>query len=255
MNAVVVLEWEFSPPDYFEEAFEIPHQDCTMTIADGKVRAEIEPATFEANPNMRKELHDVSNSMFLTELFSTRRAYKLSKSTMTRVDPDGLRHFFLEAEPGHYQISGKTVDSQVTDKDGNVISDSKRDRIEKKRRLRELVSKHYAIDATLASLLQGYDRAVRNPNSELVRLYEIREALIKKFGNKKSALSKLDISSSKWDRFGRLCNDPTLRQGRHGGRAGEALRDATEGELTEARETARAMIDGYLNHLEAPTGT
>ena len=186
MNAVVVLEWAFKPPDYFEE--EISRQGFTMTIADGRVQAKIESATYEANPNMRQGLHDDLNIMFLTEQLLTHRAFELSSSKMTRVHPDGRRDIFMDAEPGHYLICGMTVDFEVIDKDGNVISDSKRDRIEKKRRLRELVSRHYATDSTLASLLQGNDRAVRNPNSELVYLYEIREALIKKFGNKKSAL-------------------------------------------------------------------
>ena len=54
---------------------------------------------------------------------------------MTRVHPDGRRDFFLEAEPARFVITGHPVDFQVRDKDGNIIADSKRDRIEKKRAL------------------------------------------------------------------------------------------------------------------------
>ncbi len=254
MNAVVVLEWNFSPPDYFEEALEISRQDYTMTIADGKVQAKIDSAIYEANLSMRQALHDALNDRFLGVQLLTHRAYELSSSTMTRVHPDGHRDIFMEAEPGRIVISGNAVDFQVIDKDGNVISDSKRDRIEKKKSLAELVTTHRATDGLLASLLRSYDAAVRDPNNELVHLYEVREALSVKFGGENGARSALGITSSQWSRLGQLCNNEPLRQGRHRGKTGGALRDATEGELAEARGIARAMIEAYLQNVDASTG-
>ncbi len=254
MNAVVVLEWKFSPPDYFEEALEISRQDYTMTIADGKVQAKIDSAIYEANPSMRRALHDALNDRFLGVQLLTHHAYELSSSTMTRVHPDGHRDIFMEAEPGRFVISGKAVDFQVIDKDGNVISDSKHDRIEKKKSLAELVTTHRATDGLLASLLRSYDAAVRDPNNELVHLYEVREALSVKFGGENGARSALGITSSQWSRLGQLCNNEPLRQGRHRGKTGGALRDATEGELAEARGIVRAMIEAYLQHVDATTG-
>jgi hypothetical protein len=254
MNEVMVLEWNFSPPEYFEEALEISREDYTMTIADGKVQAKIDSAIYEANPSMRRALHDALNDRFLGVQLLTHRAYELSSSTMTRVHPDGHRDIFMEAEPARIVISGNAVDFQVIDKDGNVISDSKRDRIEKKKSLAELVTTHRATDGLLASLLRSYDAAVRDPNNELVHLYEVREALSVKFGGENGARSALGITSSQWSRLGQLCNNEPLRQGRHRGRTGGALRDATEGELTEARGIARAMIEAYLQHVDASTG-
>ncbi len=254
MNAVVVWEWKFSPPDYFEEAPEISRQDYTMTIADGKVQAKIDSAIYEANPSMRRALHDALNDRFLGVQLLTHHAYELSSSTMTRVHPDGHRDIFMEAEPGRFVISGKAVDFQVIDKDGNVISDSKHDRIEKKKSLAELVTTHRATDGLLASLLRSYDAAVRDPNNELVHLYEVREALSVKFGGENGARSALGITSSQWSRLGQLCNTEPLRQGRHRGKTGGALRDATEGELAEARGIVRAMIEAYLQHVDATTG-
>ena len=95
---------------------------------------------------------------------------------------------------------------------------------------------------------------MRDPNNELVHLYEIREALSTKFAGENAARSALGISSSQWARLGQLCNNEPLWQGRHRGKTGGALRDATEGELTEARGIARAMIEAYLQHLQASTG-
>jgi hypothetical protein len=145
------------------------------------------------------------------------------------------------------------VDIQIIDKDGNVISDSKRDRIEKKKSLAELVATHRATDGLVASMLRSYDAAVRDSKNELVHLYEIRDALSTKFGNESAARSALGISSSQWSRLGQLSNDEPLWQGRHRGKTGGALRDATESELTEARAIARAMIEAYLRHIDAST--
>jgi hypothetical protein len=248
-----VLEWKFSPPDYFEEVIEISRHDYSMTIADGQVRAKVDSGIYEANPNMRQVVHDALNARFLSVQLLMHRAYELSRPTMTRVHPDGRRDIFMEPEPARMVMSGGTVDFQVTDKDGNVISDSRRDRIGKKKSLAELVASHHATDAFLAPLLESYATAVRDPNNELVHLYEIREALSTKFGGESATRTALGISDPQWSRLGQLCNNEPLRQGRHRGRTGGALRDATDDELTEARAIARAMIEAYLQYLEAST--
>jgi len=250
MSAVVLLEWKFSPRDYFEEVIEISRQDYTMTIADGQVHARIDSAIYEADPDMRQRLHDAVNDRFLGVQLLTHRAYELSRSTMTRVHPDGRRDIFIEPEPAQMVLSVGTVDIRVTDKDGNVIADSKRDRIEKKKSLAELVTSYRATDSLLASLLRSQAAAVRDPNNELVHLYEIREALSTKFGGENATRTALRITAAQWSRLGQLCNNEPLRQGRHRGKTSGALRDATEAELAEARGIARAMIEAYLQHVE-----
>ncbi len=84
------------------------------------------------------------------------------------------------------------------------------------------------------------NHSVRKPSNrtsanERVHLYEVREALSVKFGGKKTVRSKLGISSPDWSRFGQICHTEPLRQGRHRGKRGGPLRDATEGGLSEAR--------------------
>lgn len=255
MSAVVVLEWKFSPPDYFEAPIEIAREDYTLKIADGKAEARIDSAIYDANPSMRQTLHDALNDRFLGVQLLSHRAYELSRSTRTRVHPDGRRDVFLEVEPARIVMTAHPVDFQVRDRNGNIVADSKRDRIEKKKSLADLVSTYRASDGTLASLVRSHDAAVRDPNNELVHLYEIREALSVKFGGEKVLRSTLGISSSDWSRFGELCNNEPLRQGRHRGKTGGALRDATESELAEARGIARAMTEAYLWYLDtAPKG-
>lgn len=138
----------------------------------------------------------------------------------------------------------------VSDKNGNVISDSRRDRIEKKKSLAKLASTHCAADGLLRVMLRSYDAAVCDPNNELVYLYEIRDALAAKFGDEHSARAALAVTKSEWSRLGQLCNNEPLRQGRHRGKTGEVLRDATENELVESRNIARIMIEAYMQYLE-----
>ncbi|SBT08345.1 putative ferric uptake regulation protein [Candidatus Propionivibrio aalborgensis] len=250
MSATVLLEWNFTPPDYFEEAIAILRHDYAMNIADGKVEAKIESSIFTSNSSIRQALHDSLNDRFLGVQLLTHRPYELSKSTITRVHPDGRREMSIELESACFVISGGSVDFQVTDKDGNVIADSKRDRIERKKSLAELVSAHRASDGLLGAMLRSYDAGVRDPNNELVHLYEIRDALSVKFGGEGSARAALAITASQWSRLGQLCNNEPLCQGRHRGKTGEVLRDATEAELAEARGIARAMIEAYLQYID-----
>ena len=253
MSAVVVLEWTFSPADYFEVPIEIAGDDYTLTIDQGKAEARLDSAAYERNPSVRQTLHETLNDRFLGVQLLSHRAYALSRSSMIQVHPDGRKDIFLEVEPARISVTGQRADFKISDAKGNIVADSRRDRIEKKKKLADLVSTHRPSDEILASLLRSYDAAVRDPSNEFVHLYEVREALFRQFGGEKKTRSALGISSSDWKRFGLLCNDEPLRQGRHRGKAGGALRDATEPELAEARDIARGMIEAYLLRLDTST--
>jgi hypothetical protein len=98
-QVVVILEWQFSPPGYFEEPINVTRDDYTMIIGDGKVEARIDSAIYDRNPSMRQALHDAVNGRFLGVQLLTHKAYNLSRSTMTRLHPDGRRDISVEAEP------------------------------------------------------------------------------------------------------------------------------------------------------------
>jgi hypothetical protein len=250
MDDVVVLEWTFSPSDYFEEAIVIERDTYTMTIDNGKVEARIDPAAYDQEHRMRDELHDALNDHFLGVQLLTHKPYELSKASMYRLHPDGRRDVTVFPEPCVSTMSVGTPDIVVKDKDGNIISDSRRDRIEKKKELAELAEKYRSQDQVLASILVSYKMAVNDPGNELVHLYEIRDALSARFGEEIAARTALAISDAKWKRLGQLANSDPLRQGRHRGRKVGELRDATESELKEARSIARNLIEAYLDYLE-----
>jgi len=100
------------------------------------------------------------------------------------------------------------------------------------------------------AILKSSRAAADEPEIELVRLYQIRDALAKHFGGKTEAQKALGISKDDWSRLGDLANDAPLNQGRHRGKKIGELRDATQAELNEARSIAKGMIRAYLKHLQ-----
>lgn len=195
MSAVtVVLEWQFSPADYFEEPITISRTDYVMVIDSGHVTATIASAVYDADPSMRTSLHESLNGrMQGVQLFS-HRPFTLSKPTVIRLHPDGRRDVSVEVVGQQIKVSLGVVDVQTRDSDGNVVSDSKRDRIAAKMSLAELVSTHGRGDAVSESLLKSYATSVNDPDNELVHLYEVREALSAHFGGERPARAALNLS-------------------------------------------------------------
>lgn len=253
MSTVVVLEWRFSPSDYFAIPIDISNQDYRLTITKGKAELKMNSAIYDADPSTCDALHYELESRFLGIQLLNHRAYELSSSTMTRVYPDGRRDYFMEVAPYNSQITAHGVDMTVRDKHSNIIDDPLGNRIEEEKKLADLVSTYRGTDQVLASLLKSYDAAVRNSNNELVHLYGIRNTLTNKFGNEIATRSALGITSSDWFRFVQLCNTWPLRQGRHHGKCDRSLCDATEMELVDVCGIASTIIEGYIRYLDTAT--
>ena len=246
----VIIEWTFSPANYFEGAIEIHRDYCVMTIADGKAEACIDAAVFDSDPSIRQVLHNGLNDRFLGAQLLTHQGYTLSTSSIVRIDAEGRRNIFLEVDVAiGICFTGSTLDLQKRDSDGNIVVDTRKERIEKIEALARSIEKHRAKDTFLDALLSSYQASVKDPDNELVHLYEIRDALSSRFPGRGTVRRKLGMTCHQWSRFGQLANDEPLRQGRHRGKNAGALRDATESELEEARRIGRDMIEAYLKQL------
>lgn len=248
MDSVVVLEWRFSPPDYFESQIEIMQHDY-IVIADGKAEAKIDSMVYEANPKIREELDDVLRSQFLGLQLSSREPFNLSRPNEVRVEhADGRLDYILGAEPGKFELRGHQVTVSKIDKDGSVVADQQ---TKAKKSINELVIKHYT-NEVLKSILKSWDNSVNDQENELGYLYEIRDTLSRRFGNDAKAIHSLGTSKKKWSDFGKLCNNTPLKQSRHRGEH-DTLRDATDNELSEVRGIAKDWIEAYLKYLETTT--
>lgn len=90
------------------------------------------------------------------------------------------------------------VDYLVKDQNDNIIVDTKLERQSNRRRLATLAAKYQKTDPIIDSILSSYEKSLNYPSTALVHLYEIRDALSKKFSGEKEATKKLKISKSKW---------------------------------------------------------
>ena len=249
MEDVVFLEWNFTPKDYFEDEMRIVREDYEMIIMEGKVEVRINPKFHNDVHKMRDDLHQRLNARFLGVQLLTHKPYDLSKSTICRLDPDGRKHFKIFIEDC-IKLEDN-LDLVHKDKNGIVIYDSRRDRIEKKKKLAELALTHSS-DPTAAFSLEAYNAAVNDPGNELTHLYDIRDALSKKFGGERYACKALGLSTSEWSRLGKLANNEPLREGRHRGKYAGELRNTRNDEIVEARKIASKFVIAYLVYLENP---
>lgn len=245
----VLLEWTYSPHEFFESAIEIARSDYTIDITSGAISARLSASAFDADKSIRQRLHDSLFDRMRGIQLLTREPFQLSKPRLTRIEPDGRRHIFVELEGAVLTLSGGLVDITVTDASGKIVRDTKQERIQKGADLADLVAK-YSGDVLLKSMLASYSASTTDANNELVHLYEIRDSLSAAFDGKAKVLATLNITTDGWGRLGQLCCHEPLRQGRHRGENFKSLRDATEPELSEAREIAREMIEAYLQFLE-----
>jgi hypothetical protein len=246
----MALEWDFSPSRYFEESTEANCYGYTLKIGEGKVKASIAATAFEADASLHTKLHECLNDTFLMQQLLTYELYELSLPTRIAVHPDGRRDYSIELKPQGLTIATGLIDFCVIDKNGNTIKDSKQERIANRKQGRDQLGAG-ACDELLRVLLQICQAAIKDPHNELVHLYEIPEALSKKFGNDAKAQEALGIRYARWKRLGQLCNNKFLIQGRHRGQAaGNLLRDASVKELTDARGIVREMICAYSHYVK-----
>jgi len=249
MDAHYLLEWPFSPPDFFEARREVSTPTWKAVFGIGRVELRIEAKDYPADHSLRDRLHHDVDSHFKALQVLTHKQYELSEPNVVRVDADGRKHRTVFAGCASFGIVAHAPDVVMTDAAGNVIRDTRQERINRQNQFADLAVKH-ATDTVAASLLQSYSGAVNDPDNELVHLYEVRDAIRDFFGGDSAARDALGVSRNEWSRLGQLCNDAPLRQGRHRGLNVGDLHDATQVELDEARAITRIMIERYLEYMD-----
>lgn len=249
MPAVLELRWEFTPENLFEDRLICDLTECKITVEQGVVLASLPLIAVETKSTLRKAVESYVESLFLGVQIAGHMQCQLSRPSVSTLQDDGSRGYIIECEPGTIQISGGRVDVRYTRSDGTVV-DTRRDRIERKHRLSRAAAIYGPNNEALARMLRSYRSAIADTDDELIHLYEVLDTLASTFGSQTEALSRLGQPKRKWSRLGQLCNDLPLRQGRHRGRVGEALRSASEEELTEARSLSAGFIESYIEYLE-----
>jgi len=247
----ILLKWTYTPKNCIEEPISILFEGGTLKIEQGSALATIDPLAYQADATIRERLTGKIESRLRAVQIMTHKKFELSRASRTDVRIDGKKHYHLEVDSVIQDTTLGSVDVVVKNEDGNVVSDTKMERLAKQEWYAVLIEKFRSSDATLGHMLQSYQASVSDPDNELVHLYEIRDSLASKLGSKKSAVRQLNISNSQWDAIGELANQSSLKQGRHRGKSAGSLRDAKVAELEEARKSVVLLIEKYLEYLDA----
>jgi hypothetical protein len=148
----------------------------------------------------------------------------------------GHKNVVVEVGSAIMTLTSGSVDFIIQDPAGNVVRDSKAERIAEDTSLLNLLAPKLQLSAPLRNLMASYSKAVADPADEFLHLYEIRDAISHYYGSEHAARQALGIGENKWKRLGLLANVEPLEQSRHRGKHSQGHRPATSQELEEARK-------------------
>jgi hypothetical protein len=247
----LILEWDYSPADFFEEEVTWETGDYRVRIRNGKAEAEVAPSVFETHTALAQDVYSRIANRFLANQLFDRRPFELSqRPTIVTIEADGSRGVTLQVSVSDVIVLTGQLDIAVTHADGRIMHDTRQARLQQKRHLYLLVDKHAPNDRTLAAMLGSYQAAIDDPDNFLIHLFEICDALETRFVRKKFAQKQIGIAEDRWNKLARLANSEPLREGRHrGGFLGE-LRSATKEEMDLSYSLGREFIEKYVWYLE-----
>ena len=244
----ITFKWVYTPANYFDQRIEYEINGWNIQLYNGCAQAVVQTQeSVTKHPMLRNKINDEIDRQFFAQQLLKHGSYELSYDRMEEENSEGERNVVIEAEATVLTILGMSAEITITNKDGNITYDSRRDRKQREQGFRNKIVEACRHDPLSKHLMDSYKASVNEPENELVRLYEIRDALAKHYGSDHHAKSRLSISNTKWSQFGKICNVEPLNQGRHKGQHIGSLRNATDAELQEAREITLALLDAHFD--------
>jgi hypothetical protein len=210
-TGVVRLEWPLSPPNFFESDDEIAHAGFELDRARSVIFQQEPADSFDVSQGHIDEVEaELTAAMLGTQLVA-RKPFSLEKPRTIRIGPDGTQTIFVQLKGADIGFATDTIDLFLCGANGVTLQDTKAIRIAKRRRLSELVTKHFSSDRLLAALLRSYDTSIRDPKNELVHLYEIWDALASWLDGEARVHRLLGTTPAMRGRLTRLCTRTCVR--------------------------------------------
>lgn len=245
----VEIHWAYIPADFFGEKAGYDCGDYSVKVEGGHATARMGAAFYKQGRDFQNTLTEELRNYFHVWQLDRRRAFEIRGPSVRHIHPDGTGAIIQVVNELVCTLEPQPCNPILAGPDG-VVHEPRRERFETTKN-RACLWLCHASDLTARRMLESYDRAVREPEQVLMRLYEVWEAVAQAFGGKKNKAR--DVLGISYSRLEALANDKRLKQGRHSGRFVGPQRDATAAELDEAWRIAREMIEKYLNHLSGLT--
>ena len=244
----ITLEGTYSPADYLEEAVTLERPDYTATIQEGRIEVIFREPEPLPDADRQAAVHREVAQVFHARMILTGRSSEMTGLTLKRRYPDGRADVWVSAASVIVVASVGAPDIIITDSEGNVVKDTKAERLADERKFQEQCLRHVE-NPLLKELMASFSRAVADPGDRMTHLYEFRDALSRHFGGEREAKSTLGVTNTEWSDLGRIANREPIQESRHRG-SHPALRQATEAEQTRVLEIARRMLRAYLDQLD-----
>ncbi|TPG94638.1 hypothetical protein EAH72_17000 [Pseudomonas caspiana] len=247
MGSKAILEWSYIPSDLIDGVLDFEKYGGKMVAQDGRAKAEFDECDYRADTDLAgKLLQALQAKIAPIERRKHRAAQFSTLPTLTVMRSDGVSEVYLEGNAS-VTITEHLVLQLI--RDGVVIVDSAQERADEEMRQGEKLERH-ADDALLSRMLASHRNAMNDRNDEFVHLYEILDALEKKFGKLHRVADALAFDVSRLRAFQACCNTPTTAS-RHRGNVSGPLRSPTQGEYETARSVAWDLVMAYATFLDS----
>lgn len=245
-QAQTVLEWTYEPSTLFEEEVTLAHSGGVIRIDCGHIKGVFDATHYEQGREFRDCIHEIVSARVRAQEVQVRKQCKLSAASMSREYADGRRDVTAFPETLSVRVKVNIPDIIVKDAHGNVVKDSKTERLKKQKEFGENVSILLPQDIALKRMLESFHNALRDPDNALIHLYEIMDAVVVACGTSKDeARRRLILTEKEWSKFGRIANNAPLLEGRHRGKH-EYLKKASKDESQFATKFAQRIIEQYV---------
>lgn len=253
MDKYVTLKWKYSPNDFFEEKISVGHQNYLIELDNGEISVNIPALFYDEDKMIIEEITSRIEGIFAGAQVISQVPYDIQLSNYTTFTDreNGTQNITLSVSSLSSSATVDNVDLQLTDSEGKILSDTRIERNNERKRFISLAGKFREKDEIVKSILNSFNASINEKHHSLSHLYDIYEALIRKFGNEKELRKNLGISERRIRRLRILSNKEPLIEGRHVGYHAENLRNAKDREIEEARNIAKELIYSYLTFLEA----
>ena len=248
----IILEWKFEPIDFFEEKVEYKINEYSVSLEEGVARISITDDVYKSIDEYRvlaEQIYGKLELIFKSAFIVNQKKFIIHNPNVTVVDDDNKKNIYLNPVVSVASISTH-VEFQIIDKDGKIVSDSRRDRINKIKDT-SLLGLNLSIndeDEIAMHLIGFYYESFDKPERILTSLYDLHKALVNELKGEDNVQDILGIPKSKQVRIRYITNVLPLKEGRHPGENIGELRNATNEEIKEAREIAKEELVQYLHY-------
>jgi hypothetical protein len=243
------LLWSYTPTDLVEPGTPSIATDLgEWTLKDGTatcaLTAPVDPVDERTKQVAREEL----SRLLLIRGAQVDRVFGLVPHPTIRQHSEfGISHTITGGTGLLALSSTMKGEAVVRNAAGDVLSDSGMQRRERDSQAMVELNAKIRDSETLRAMHESYARALGQPASEFVHLFEIVELLEKYDRGDSKAQDALKVAAAARKALGTLANSAPVSEGRHNGCRVGQLRPATPDEKMRARKAAKDLMRAFAD--------